>query len=67
MRELLIKNGVANLKKFGYPSVNADNILTDPIFSAFFRGNLEEWADLDNMVVQQAAQLLLAELPEEAE
>lgn len=40
-REKIIKAGVANLKEFGYPSVSAENILTDHIYSQFFRSMLE--------------------------
>jgi len=38
----LISNGVKNLKEFGYPTVNAENILTDMIFSQLFKSMLEE-------------------------
>ncbi len=36
VREALINAGVKNLKEYGYPDVNSDNILTDEVFSAFF-------------------------------
>lgn len=36
MENKLIEAGVRNLKEFGYPSVNAENILTDEIYKAFF-------------------------------
>lgn len=42
MKKKLIEQGVANLKEFGYPSVDAENILTDPIYSSFFKSMLEE-------------------------
>ncbi|HQR98132.1 MULTISPECIES: hypothetical protein [unclassified Polaromonas] len=41
-RNKLIKNGVKNLKTFGYPEVNEINILTDLIYKAFFRSMLED-------------------------
>ena len=41
MRDKIIAAGVANLKEFGYPRVTAENILTDRIYSAFFRSILE--------------------------
>ncbi len=41
MRSQIIAAGVANLKEFGYPNVDAENILTDPIYSAFFKSMLE--------------------------
>ena len=31
-----------NLKEFGYPNASKDNILTDPIYSAFFKSMLED-------------------------
>lgn len=40
MKELiaqkLIRNGVKNLKEFGYPLVDEKNILTDEVYSEFF-------------------------------
>ena len=41
-RDKLIAAGVRNLKAFGYPAVTADNILTDKLFSKFFRSMLED-------------------------
>ena len=41
MRDKIIAAGVATLKEFGYPSVDKDNILTDMIYSAFFKTMLE--------------------------
>ena len=38
----LIAAGVKNLKEFGYPYVNSENILTDIVYSAFFETMLEE-------------------------
>lgn len=42
IREKLIAAGVKNLKEFGYPAVNAENILTDQIYSAFFSKMLKD-------------------------
>jgi hypothetical protein len=42
LRKQLIDAGVKNLREFGYPSCNADQILTDPIFSAFFESMLKD-------------------------
>lgn len=42
IREKLLRAGVANLKEFGYPNVNTVNILTDPIYSAFFLSMLRD-------------------------
>lgn len=59
-REQLIEAGVHNLKQFGYPTVNAENILTDMIFKEFFKSMLkdtfEEFSDQVN------CKLLLDEL-----
>ncbi len=41
MRRNLIRCGVKNLKQFGYPSVSESNILTDRIYSAFFKSMLQ--------------------------
>jgi hypothetical protein len=42
LRKQLIDAGVNNLREFGYPNCNADNILTDRIFAPFFKSMLEE-------------------------
>ena len=39
-REHLIQAGISNLKKFGYPDVSADNILTDYVFASMFHSML---------------------------
>lgn len=42
IRTLLLKAGVKNLKTFGYPDVNQENILTDMIYREFFRSMLTD-------------------------
>lgn len=42
IRDKLLAAGVRNLKEFGYPEVTKDNILTDHIYSAFFKSMLED-------------------------
>lgn len=42
VRDKLITAGVRNLKEFGYPSVTQENILTDVVFSKFFKSMLED-------------------------
>lgn len=42
IRSKLLSAGVKNLKEFGYPGVNAENILTDQIYRAFFKSMLED-------------------------
>ena len=41
-REQILSAGVGNLREFGYPEVDTDNILTDPRYSAFFLSMLED-------------------------
>ena len=61
MRDKLIAAGVRNLKEFGYPSVTPENILTDIIYSGFFKSMLE-----DNLGkgADDAINALLAEIGE---
>lgn len=51
IRKRLIDAGVRNLREFGYPSVNAENILEDQVFSSFFlsmlRDNLGQGVDAE--------------------
>ena len=42
VRDKIIAAGVRNLKEFGYPQVDAKNILTDHIYKAFFKSMLED-------------------------
>lgn len=42
IREALIRGGVNNLGAFGYPAVRPENILTDRIYSVFFKSMLED-------------------------
>lgn len=60
MRDKLIAAGVKNLKTYGYPNVSPENILTDQIYSAFFRSMLE---DNKGRGVDPHIDALLAELP----
>lgn len=38
----IIANGINNLKDFGYPDVDKDNIFTDMVYSRFFKNMLRE-------------------------
>lgn len=40
IKEKLLIAGVKNLKEFGYPEVNKENILTDIIYAGFFKSML---------------------------
>lgn len=56
VRAKLIAAGVRNLKEFGYPGVTVENILTDDIYSRFFKSMLEDNkgkgadADIDSLL-----------------
>jgi hypothetical protein len=41
-RKRLLAAGVRNLKEFGYPHVDETNILTDQVYSAFFKSMLDD-------------------------
>ena len=41
----IITNGVKNLKEFGYPAVTKENILTDEVYSMFFKNMLKDNLD----------------------
>lgn len=38
----LLNAGVKNLKEFGYPNVNTENILTDEVYSKMFESMLRD-------------------------
>src|SRR5271154_3242443 len=40
VRNSLITAGVKNLKEYGYPEVSPENILSDKIYSSFFKSML---------------------------
>lgn len=42
IRSHLLRAGVANLKEYGYPACTAENILTDKVYSAFFKSMLDD-------------------------
>lgn len=42
IRDVLIAQGVKNMKEFGYPHVNAINIISDPVYKMFFKSMLKE-------------------------
>jgi hypothetical protein len=61
MREQLIAAGIRNLKEYGYPAVSAENILTDQIYGAFFKGMLEDNLGKSD-TADEAIKALIAEL-----
>jgi len=54
VKDKLIAAGVKNLKQFGYPECNAQNILTDRVYKAFFsemlKDNKGHGADVDEAI-----------------
>ena len=42
IKDLLLGAGVSNLKEYGYAEVTKENILTDNIYSRFFKSALNE-------------------------
>ncbi len=38
----IINNGIKNMKEFGYPSVNIENIFTDLVYAQMFQSMLKE-------------------------
>lgn len=42
IEERLLQAGVKNLREFGYPDCDETNILSDQIYSAFFKSMLKD-------------------------
>jgi len=42
IKDHLLKAGVKNLKEYGYPDANKENILTDIIYSGMFKSMLKD-------------------------
>ena len=42
IKEAIVNAGVKNLREFGYPDVNAENIFTDEVYKEFFRSMINE-------------------------
>ena len=62
IRSKLLEAGVRNLQEFGYPSCSVSNILTDRIYSAFYRGMLEDNLGKSSSRVDEAIKGLIAEI-----
>lgn len=58
IRSKLIKAGVKNLIEFGYPTCNEKNILTDDIYSRFFKGMLVDNKGKSHLVDKEIDALL---------
>jgi hypothetical protein len=64
LRDRMLAGGVRSLQKFGYPKVNADNIMTDMVYSAFFRRELEDVANEEQLPAsfRSLASTMIAEI-----
>jgi len=49
-KAMIIKNGVNNLKEFGYEDVTEENIFTDAIYSKMFKRMLESNQGEEDMI-----------------
>ena len=58
IRQHLISAGVKNLKEFGYINVTSENIITDEVYSQFFKSMLEENIGQNEKVDEVINQLL---------
>jgi hypothetical protein len=61
MKDKLIAAGVNNLRTYGYPDCNAENILTDPIYKAFFCSMLRDNKGNGDEIDSAIDELLLIE------
>ena len=60
MKDKLIAAGVKNLRAYGYPDCNAENILTDMIYREFFASMLRDNKGKGGAEADQAIDELLA-------
>jgi len=58
-REQLIKNGVKNLKEFGYPDCDEKNILKPGVLREFFQAMLEDNVGKDKETDETINKLLI--------
>ena len=64
-RDSLVAAGVRNLKEFGYPDVDAENILKDVIYSKFFLNMLRDNLGLAGKNVDDQINILINEIEAE--
>lgn len=55
----LITAGVRNLREWGYPKCDTNNIMTDPIYSQFFASMLEDNLGRSNKEIDVVIRSLL--------
>lgn len=63
IKEHLLKVGVQNLKEFGYPDVDTKNIMTDIIYSQFFKSMLLDNKGISKAEVDDVIDDLLKDIP----
>lgn len=63
IKSYLLKKGVENLKEFGYPYANEENILTDIVYSQFFRSMLRDSKGESTIQVDRIIDELLLVMP----
>jgi len=61
IKEKILIAGVKNLKEFGYPNVDTENILTDTVYSQFFKnmlyGNLGHSSKIDDEIYKLLSEI----------
>lgn len=62
MRKTIIAHGVKNLRDYGYPDCDEKNILTDPIYSVFFKSMLQDNIGKSTVSVDRIINDLIAEI-----
>jgi len=58
IKDSLLKAGVKNLKEFGYPFVTTESILTDEVYSLYFKNMLIENKSNSPIIDETIEQLL---------
>ncbi len=62
IKDHIITNGLKNLKSFGYENVNRVNIISDEVYSAFFKSMLESNKGSGDARIERVIDELLLEI-----
>jgi len=62
IKDKLLEAGVKNLYEFGYPSVTKENILTDMVYSAYFKNMLTDNIGKSNNTVDKIIEGLIQQI-----
>jgi hypothetical protein len=63
IKKSIVVSGVKNLKEYGYSEVTEDNIITDVVYSGFFKSMLKDnLGQSGNGAVEEVIQELLDEI-----